>query len=264
MAYSNIAESLLEMHYFRVLAECYSRVLGQGIHVFKPATTVEQWYGFDQVYFAADLPRHEVIEDLRAFIQANSTPRFTRFRAFMLQFKVVEIVRKASKHTPPDWTTPYLRSELDLEPNKKTVISQHEALRRLSNLQGASVAYVCPMIFEEDDVLEEPELTDLRFVDVVTSPNGWLTNERHFIAFQNDSSQPTWCSQPVPGKPLDIKQIIERAKPLDSRELFELLARIRTALVHEREAKSGPDLFPFDEPSILPACLSIVAETRWE
>jgi hypothetical protein len=75
MAYSNIAESLLEMHYFRVLAVRYNQVLGQGIHVFKPSTTVEQWYGFDQAYFTADVPRHEVIHDLRAFIQANSTPR---------------------------------------------------------------------------------------------------------------------------------------------------------------------------------------------
>ena len=73
MAYSNIAESLLEMHYFRVLVRRYQQQLGRKIHVFKPATTAEHWYGFDQAYFTADIPRPDVIQDLRDFIHNNAS-----------------------------------------------------------------------------------------------------------------------------------------------------------------------------------------------
>ena len=211
MPYSNIAESLLEMHYFRVLVRRYQQQLGRNIHVFKPATTAEHWYGFDQAYFTADSPRSDVIQDLRQFIHHNASPRFTSFRAFLLQFKVVELASRRSKYSPVGWFAPYYRSELYLHPNNRTGVSQHEALLRLSTLAGASVAYVCPMIFEENDVLKQPRLTDLRFVDVSSSPNGWLGTERHFIAFQEQASPPTWCSKPEPGKALEFEEIIRRA-----------------------------------------------------
>lgn len=260
MAYSNIAESLLEMHYFRVLVRRYRRVLGREIQIFKPATTAEHWFGFDQGFFTSNIPKPEAIQDLRRYIQSGSTPRFTVFRAFLLQFKVVEVARKRSALSPPGWFAPYYRSELYLEPNRKTGISQHEALRRLSGLAGASVAYVCPMIFEENDVLNPPQFVDLRFVDVSLSPTGWLTNERHFIAFQTSSSLPTWCSEPVPGKSLEFEQIVERATPLKTEELFNLLARIREKLLHETKNAVEQDLLTDGKPNILPACLSIVAE----
>ena len=160
MAYSNIAESLLEMHYFRVLVRRYRRVLGRDVQVFKPATNAEHWYGFDQAFFTADIPKPELVKDLRQFIQSSTAPRFTSFRAFLLQFKVVEVARRRSARSPHGWNAPYCRSDLYLEPNRKTGISQHEALRRLSGLAGASVAYVCPMIFEENDVLKRPRFKD--------------------------------------------------------------------------------------------------------
>src|SRR6266404_5723634 len=103
MAYSNIAESLLEMHYFRVLVRQYKQVLGRDIQVFKPTTVTENWYGFDEAFFTADTPKPKVIEDLRQFIQTSAAPRFTSFRAFLLQFKVVEIARRRSVNSPPAW-----------------------------------------------------------------------------------------------------------------------------------------------------------------
>jgi hypothetical protein len=264
MAYSNIAESLLEMHYFRVLVRRYRRMLGRDIQVFKPATTAEHWYGFDQAFFTANIPKPKVIEDLRQFIQSGAEPRFTSFRAFLLQFKVVEVARKRTVHSPEGWNAPYFRSELYLKPNRRTGISQHEALRRLSCLVGASVAYVCPMIFEENDVLNRPRWSDLRFVDVLSSPDGWLTNDRHFLAFQTPSSAPTWCSDPVPGKALDFHQIFVRAKPLGLKGLFDVLAKLHHMLLHESTHEVELDLLEHPEPNILPACLSIVAELSHE
>jgi len=84
------------MHYFRVLVRQYKQQLGRNIHVFKPATTAEHWFGFDQAYFTADTPKPDVIQDLRDFIHNNASPRFISFRAFLLQFKVVEVARKRS------------------------------------------------------------------------------------------------------------------------------------------------------------------------
>jgi hypothetical protein len=260
MAYSNIAECLLEMHYFRVLVRQYRRVLGREIQVFKPATNAEHWYGFDQAFFTADMPKPEVIKDLKQFIQSSAAPRFTSFRAFLLQFKVVEVITKRSAHSPRGWTAPYLRSELSLAPNRKTRISQHEALRRLSALAGASVAYVCPMILEENDVLNRPRLRDLRFVDVSSSPTGWLTNEKHFIAFQTSSLSPTWCSEPVPGKALELRQVYERTTQLTADGLFDLLARIQSTLLSEGEGDFEQDLLRNGKPNTLPTCLSVVAE----
>jgi hypothetical protein len=262
MAYSKIAESLLEMHYFRTMVRHYRRALGgRQIQVFKPATTMEHWYGFDQAYFRANIPKPLVIEDLKNYIYNRTAPRFTSFRAFLLQFKVVKIAKKRSALSPPRWKAPYYRAELYLEPNRTTGISQHEALRRLSELPGASVSYVCPMIFEENDVLRRPLFSDLRFVDVASSPTGWLTTERHFIAYQTTGSAPTWCSEPVPGEPLTIDKILQRAAPMSADELFTLIDKMRTILLHTKKAMQQSTLFEYDSiPNIFPAALSIVAE----
>jgi hypothetical protein len=225
-------------------------------------------------YFTADTPKPDAIQDLRDFIHSNATPRFTTFRAFLLQFKVVEIARKRSALAPAGWNAPYYRSELYLEPNRKTGISQHEALRRLSGLQGASVSYVCPMIFEEHDVLKRPKFADLQFVDVASSPTGWLTNERHFISFQTPTAPPTWCSKPVPGKALEFEEILRRATPFKLEGLLRLLSNIREKLLFEtktgvesdsdsiREVRSSvqQELLDEGEPNLLPSCLSIIAE----
>jgi hypothetical protein len=260
MGYSNISESLLEMHYFRLLVRRYKRLLGRSIEIFKPATTTEHWYGFDQAYFTSDISKANVIRDLRAYISSTAAPRFSAFRAFLLQFKVVEIARKRSKHTPAGWVAPYFRAELYLGPNRNTGISQHEALRRLSGLAGASVAYVCPMIFEESDVLVRPRMSDLRFVDVASSPKGWLTAERHFVGFQNVTSPPTWCSEPTPGKALSMGEVVERATPLSAQQLFGLLVRIREVLRQGEKGEVEQNWLGHGEPNILPSSLSIVAE----
>ena len=264
MPYSNIAESLLEMHYFRALLRHYRHTLGHTIQFFNPATAAEHWYGFDEAFFVADIPRSHAIQDLRAYIHSGALPTFTVFRAFLLQFKVVEMVRRRSANSPPDWLAPYYRSELSLFPNKTTRISQHETLRRLTALSGASVAYVCPMIFEESDVLARPDLADLRFVDVASSPDGWLTTQPHFIAFQNLESLPTWFSQPVSGKALSMDEIIRRAKPMNANDLLFLLDKIRKTLSYAGGGEFEPPLISSQGSNVFPASLSIVAGLPYE
>ena len=248
------------MHYFHLLKEQYKAALGHEIQIFKPATTSEHWYGFDQAYFTADIPKPEVIEDLEDFIQSDATPGFRSFRAFLLQFKVVEILNTRSVYAPTGWKAPYYRSELYLEPNPNTQISQHESLRRLSGLPGASVAYVCPMIFDENDVVKDAKLSDLQFVDVSTSPNGWLTTERHFIAFQQKNSTPVWCSDPVVGRTIGLEQIIERATPLNLDGLIGILNKFQRTLTEHIPLTERLVYLGGFESNILPKCLSIVAE----
>jgi hypothetical protein len=130
------------------------------------------------------------------------------------------------------------------------------------------------MIFEENDVLKRPLLTDLRLVDISSSPDGWLTNQRHFIAFQDPFSTPTWFSDPVPGKALEFEQIFKRATPFTAEGLYNLLANIRKVLLIETKSKAKQDfeslrehrieqqldLIGDGEHNILPPCLSIVAD----
>lgn len=263
MAEFSISETLLEMHYFRTLASHFESELGaRPLQFFKPTTAAEHWYGFDEAYFTSNQPTATVIENLRDWIHRGSKPRFANFRAYLLQFKVVDMLQNRSTLCPAGWSTPYYRAELYLEPNKHTGISQHETLRRLSALAGASVAYVCPMIFQIDEVLETPDLSDLRFVDVSTSPNGWLTNKRHFIAFQQKTSAPTWCSEPVPAKILDWSVVVKRARPMQLSELQDLLGSIH-AIVQGRGAGTHVQTTFFESKaasSYLPPSLLVVAE----
>ena len=244
------------MHYFKTLVTHYRKILGPTkMHLFKPTAPMEKWYGFDQGYFKANVPKPEAIRDLRAYIQSGKTPTFTSFRAFLLQFKVVEKVMKRSPLSPHGWSAPYYRSELDLKPNPETGISQHETLRLLAPLSGASVSYVCPMIFDEDDTLKRALFSQLRFVDVASSPTGWITTQRHFIAFKGPTDTPNWCSQPIEAEELNWKSIIESAPPLNSDELFTLLDSIR-AIMRKRSPNNEP------RAQSLPRCLTIVGEIK--
>jgi hypothetical protein len=260
MGRSNISESLLEMHYFRLLMRRYKKMLGRDIRVFKPATTAEHWYGFDQAYFTANTTKPQTISDLKRFIQSGAAPSFTSFRAFCLQFKVVEKMRVRSAYSPSGWKAPYFRSEVDLKPNDNTGISQHETLRRLSGVAGASITYVCPMIFDENDVLRRPKFTDLQFVDISSAPTGLSAPERHFIAFQQTTSSPTWCSEPVAGTRLNSDQVFKKAHALQADELFEMLKHFHRVLTAHIKQEDFVFYLGGDEPNILPRCLSIVAE----
>lgn len=249
---SPIPEALLEMHYFHVVRNHFKTLLGvDDFHVFKPSTRRESWYGFDQGYFTSGKTRDEIAGELRNFLQSTyQTNQFT-LRAYFLQFKVVNKLLRRSAAAPDGWSAPYYRSELSLDPNRETGLSQHETLMRATRISGAAVSYVCPMIFSTDDVNGEANFSDLRFVDVTSAPSGWLTTEKHHICFQSPFHQPVWKSKETEGRLLEFDDLYKAAEPF-SLEGFE-------SFLLEAEHVFQKSKLDMSKSNFLPSNMNVIA-----
>jgi hypothetical protein len=201
-----ITEALLEMHFHRAIVEHFTDVFGASfLRLLKPSARQEAWVGFDQGWVSTTLTTTQLFDELRQAIQlqANLVNHF--YLGYFLQFKRVQRVTRKTKFMPSGYTPPYLRVELSLKPNRSTGLSQHETLLRLKDVNFAIVCYACAMLFELDEIYEDPDLSHLQCVDVSSSPTGWATNQRHFITFRNETDAiPLWYSEPVPGKAFDF------------------------------------------------------------
>jgi hypothetical protein len=247
-----IPEALLEMHYFHVLRDHFAELLGtENFQIFNPSTRVENWYGFDQGYFQSENSAEEVQGSLRRYLHREYGQQSFALRAYFLQFKVVEKLTRRSGATPPGWAAPYYRSELSLEPSKETGISQHETLVRATNISGAAVSYLCPMLFSGDDVKEDARFSDLAFVDVNSAPVGWLTTEKHFICFQSPTDVPVWKSDPVEGKLLQFDELFRSAEVFDFEAFEKFLRRVRAVFQNSEQVRS--------ESNPIPSSLMIIA-----
>jgi hypothetical protein len=248
-----IPEALLEMHYFHALRDHYASLLGTSdFHIFKPSTRIENWYGFDQGYFSSPNSTSEIKSSLRAYLHSKDNSLSYSLRAFFLQFKVVDkVLRTRSGSSPDGWTAPYYRSELSLDPSKETGMSQHETLIRAATIAGSTVAYVCPMIFTEDDVKNDAQISDLQFVDVLTAPSGWATNQKHHICFQETDSTPEWCSDPVEGKLIESNLLLERTRAFTEESFEEYLNELTSNLTTKQQVKK--------ESNPLPSCMTVIA-----
>src|SRR5206468_65182 len=113
---------------------------------------------------------------------------------YFLQFKVVQVIRKNGIYTPPAVTnSPHYRSELDTTKNKRTGVSQHELLYRLSKNKNAFVYYACPMLFDKTDLYEiDVDFDKLRLIELDSCPDIYNDNDNHFIYFDAPDSMPIW------------------------------------------------------------------------
>lgn len=150
----------------------------------------------------------QLFDDLKTAIQNNQRSVQSIYIGYYLQFKVVREIYRRSRYFPTGYTTPYYRSELSVKPNPTTGISQHEILNILSQIQNSIVCYACPMLFDIDVIYNRPQLSDIKFVDIKTAPpGGWLTNQRHFITFEDkNGSNQLWLSEPTPGEVFNIEE----------------------------------------------------------
>jgi hypothetical protein len=230
------------------------------IEVFKPTAVQEKWYGFDQSYISTGGRSTQVINEIKDFIHQSKAINTPIYQAVFLQFKVVDRMQRSSVRKPPSFVTPYYRSELYLDRNKDTGLSQHETLLRLSGLMNSETFYVCPMIFSIDDIRKPPRSSDLRFVDVKTSPAGWVTTEKHSICFQDILSSPFWCSDPTPGESLSWRQVVERLPDLTEDELYALITEARNIGLRLEETRKS--VFQAREAGINPTPSSLVVFAR--
>jgi len=264
-----IPESLLEAHYHKPMVELFSQVFkAEIVQIFKPTPQKEVWVGFDKAFVSTKLSMEELYRELKQAIQSNTPDVIHFFFGLFLQFKPVRKITRKSRHFPRDYRIPYYRSELSLNPNRITGLSQHETLVKLNNIDYANVAYACPMIFDQKD-LRNPTLDGLRIVDISTAPQGWLTNEAHFITFQDEAGTNTkWCSEPINGKTLSLQEWILHLKPkrMSGSEVISLIKKSEALLLpkfYEPQYKELKGIYEVDESgkkkptSILPGCFTI-------
>lgn len=237
MASHEITEALLEMHFYRPLFDLFEATYGQRVlRVLKPSQNKEAFLGFDLAWVRTQpgAPLAGVQQNLQEFVHTGTSVA-TVFLGYFLQFKVVDEVQRKSKSMPSGFKPPYFRVELSMHPNEQTGISQHETLLRLRALPNTDVSYACPMLFDETELHRPPTLDDLRIVPVATAPQGYASNERHFIAFQDVDAQPVWCSEPVAGRAVHPRDWVATLRPLDAEHLDAWLRAIRNALSGERD-----------------------------
>lgn len=266
-----VTEALLESYFFSAQVKHFEKVFGANfLRVLKPSPQKEAWVGFDQGWARMSVSREELLDHLKVAIQSRATSVRSFYLGYFLQFKTVQRVSRRSRHIPRGYSIPYLRSELSLQPNKTTRLSQHETLLRLSRINYASVNYACAMLFDLDEVYAEPDLNRLRCVDLLTAPTGWATNEPHFITFRTeDDSAPLWCSQPVGGKSLPFKEWASPDSKTSPKKLTaeEMTNFIETTYkeVTSMAGKREPPLLQHQirvSTRFLPECLTIMEFTE--
>jgi hypothetical protein len=199
----DVVEALLEMHYHPAIVQMFAAVFGaRFLRLLKPSTAREAWVGFDQGWVAAPaLTTQELYDRLTNAIRLNGREVDGFYLGYFLQFKVLREMTRRSRYAPT-FSAPYLRAELSLSLNDSSGVSQHETLTRLSNVQGALVYYACPRLFDLDQIYDPPDLETLEIVDVNQAPAGWLSTDRHFLAFRQHSpdSAAQWLSESVEAK----------------------------------------------------------------
>ena len=232
-----ITETLLEMHFHRAILDYFANSYGvKFLRLIKPSPQKEKWVGFDQGWSNTELDTNQLYSELKEAIQQKNTKIQKFYLGIFLQFKVVEYMLKRSKHIPRGYYIPYFRTELYLEPDPETGLSQHETLKILGKIENAYPYYACPMLFDEDEIYRGPNLNKLRLVPLSSSPDGWLTNDRHFITFQTqEDPSPLWHSKPTDGKSFSFHEWLaesnrERPKLLKPQEATTLLKEIESTL----------------------------------
>lgn len=258
-----VTETLLEMYYFPAIRDLIASIFGvRVLRLLKPSRRREGWVGFDQGWVRTDLTTDDLYTELSDALQnsALSVPRL--YFGFFLQFKIVEIMRRISKYTPPNIFADYYRSELDLTRSSESGAIQHHLLVHLASMANTAVAYACPMFFDIDAIYDQPDLETLRCVPVSISTPVFNEYERHFIAIQTPrSSRGYWCSETVRTEHVSFTQWIRREgvagpAPMDGKHLISL---IESAAEAARERTPWPREYATRGPAtVLPQSFTII------
>ena len=227
-----ITEALLEMHFHQSMVDLFSSTYGLNyLSLYKPSPQREAWVGFDQAWVRSEFSYDDFLRRLSDQIASPNPLIETFYLAYFFQFKSVEKIIKNSTLKPANYSTPYYRSKISTQPNKYSMLSQHDTLRRISILNNSCVYYASGMMFDHFEVYEPVDLNKLRFVPISNSPNLTPRN-KHFITFQTiHDPNPNWCSDPIPGTSLNIFQLLDdsifRYSP---QELYSFLQDINEIL----------------------------------
>lgn len=208
----SITETVLEMHYHRPLMDLIRETYGLGstgkFNFYKYSPQREVFLGFDQAFVMTELTDEQFFAQMKSSSMKNGYKLSNRFIAYFLQFKVVTVLHRRQKKAPSQIRSkPHYRASLDTTKNDTTGFSQHELLYNLNRNDGSMVYYACPMIFDKSALYElNVSLDPLRLVDLDSCPSDFTDNSKHYIYFDQQQSQPIWCSEPVEGEALTVEQ----------------------------------------------------------
>jgi hypothetical protein len=208
-----ITEATLEMHFHASLMSLFRETYGLGpsgsIEFFKYSPQLEKFVGFDQAYVRTEMSEAQLFQELQEAASKSAYKLNRVLIGYFLQFKVVKRLVNRSRSMPIGFSAPYYRADLDTHRKTANDPSQHELLYSLAANPGAMVYYACPMVFDRVDLYRpEADLDQLMLADVTSAPGAYSDNERHFVCFQNTTSQPTWCSDPSPGKGINAESFV--------------------------------------------------------
>jgi hypothetical protein len=224
-------KAVLEMHFHSALLDVIRANLGLGnggLNFYKFSPQKECFVGFDQAFVRTDLSPDQLFGNLKESAEKRGYSLGGFFFGFFLQYKVVRIMQKRSRHTPASISqTQHLRVPLETRKNTNSGFSQHELLYNLAKNRGAEVYYACPMLFDRMQLYSPPNLDLLRLVDTSSCRSSFTDNEKHFIYFSEPDARPIWCSEPVQGEAVTPAGFAKRIRQLIASDgTFETQTRL--------------------------------------
>jgi hypothetical protein len=209
-----INETVLEMHFHAPVMELIRKKLGLGkgkFNFYKYSPQNECYVGFDQAYVKTDLSEKALLNKFKTASIRKGYALDSFMLGIFLQYKVVTQLKRRSRYTPSKIKIlPHMRVSLDTVKNHNTGFSQHELLFNLNKNQGALVYYACPMLFDRVDLYKNsPDISLLRLADLSSAPSNYTDNENHFIYFENITSSPIWCSEPIEGSAISVETLAD-------------------------------------------------------
>jgi hypothetical protein len=237
-----LTEAFLEMYFARALADLFASVFGaKFLRLWKPSPSSEAYVGFDQGWVRQTANSAKFEKSLRNAINnsVSNVPNF--YFGYFMQFKCVRVKKRNSIYKAKTIKTPYFRVEIDMKQNPNTNRSQHETLLQLSTIRGADVSYACGMVFDAEDIYDEPDLDKLKIVPVDLNVQNiskiWAPQTRHSIQFQDVNANPLWCSRPVIGQVLDAKDWVGKQTKRTALDILDLVAEAREKLALRQDKK---------------------------
>lgn len=239
-----INETVLEMHFHKPLLDLFQVTLGLGkgkFNFYKYSTQKECFVGFDQAFVQTDLTEDELFTKLKKSAIDDGYNLSNFFVGYFLQFKVVKILQRHSRHTPSQVRFyPHYRVSIDTKKNINTGLSQHELLYNLSRNNNAMVYYACPMIFDRSELYNQNiDLDLLRLADLNDCPSMYSDNESHFIYYEDIEAEPVWCSEPVEGNAITPQHMFKRiSENISKEEFYESQLELLNKLKYKSELNS--------------------------
>ena len=256
-----ITETVLEMHYHRPLMDLFRETFGLGpggtVNFYKYSPQRECFVGFDQAYARTELSEADFFTLIQGVANGSVGSLGDRFIGYFLQFKVVRPMQKRMRLTPATIVTrPHYRASLDTTKNRNTGLSQHELLYNLGKAHGAFVYYACPMVFDRTDLYDVTvDLDTLRLAELTSCPSAYSDNDSHFIYFASPQAVPVWCSEPVEGRAVSLRELAtslgSHLRVADPAKSAAQLLKVLTDLDAVGLSARSEYFLEFERPSVL-------------